>query len=404
MTHPVTFLGPDELRAAHDLFGGALFNAPIDDEGWAIRAASYAPGRTLGVHLDGVLSGTATSFGTSTVVPGGAVLEAAAVTRVAVRADRTRRGVLSAMMRAQLDDVAERGEAVASLRATEARIYGRFGYGVATRSRSVRLRRSGVGWRAGAPASGSVRMLDAGEIVDVLAPLHDRLALLRAGGITRSPGWWNGVVGRRIQAREPIIAAVHTGAGGDDGFVIASPGERDGFTRPLHIDDLHATDAAASAALWRFVRDIDLGGDVEAHERPLDEPLELLLADPRDCTVTGVADETWLRLVDVPTALAARSYSAAEPVLLAVHDPFLERNAGVYRIGDGTAERVGPLGGPVAPDLECDATALAMAYLGDRAPSELAVTGWWTCHDGKALARADAAFATDVVPWCGTFF
>lgn len=404
MTHPVTFLGSDELRAAHDLFGGALFNGPVDDEAWAFRATSYAPGRTLGVRLDGVLAGTATSFDTTTVVPGGAVLEAAAVTRVAVRADRTRRGVLSAMMRAQLDDATERGEAVASLRATEARIYGRFGYGVATRTRSVRLRRAGAGWRPSAPAAGPVRMLDPAEIIDVLAPLHERLTLRRTGGITRSAGWWNGVVGGRIRSREPIIAAVHTGVGGDDGFVIASPGERDGFTRPLRIDDLHAADAAATAALWRFVRDVDLGGDVEAHQRPLDEHLELLLADPRDCTVTGLADETWLRLVDVPTALAARSYAAAEPVLLAVHDPFLERNAGVYRIGDGTAERVGPLGGPLVPELECDAAALAMAYLGDRRPSELAATGWWTCHEEKALTRADAAFGTDVVPWCGTFF
>ncbi|MBN9101634.1 MULTISPECIES: GNAT family N-acetyltransferase [unclassified Pseudonocardia] len=404
MTHPVTVLGTEELRAAHDLFGGALFNGPVDDEGWEFRGASYAPGRTLGVHLDGTLAGTAMSFGTTTVVPGGAVLEAAAVTRVAVRADRTRRGVLSAMMRAQLDDVADRGEAVASLRATEARIYGRFGYGVATRGRSVRLRGSGAGWRPGAPASGSVRMLGPGEIIDVLSGLHERLALRRTGGITRSDGWWRAVVGRRLQAREPVIAAVHTGADGDDGYVVATPGARDGFTRPLHVEDLHAADAAATAALWRFVRDIDLVGDVEAHLRPLDEPLELLLADPRDCTVTGVADETWLRLVDVPTALAARTWAAADPVLLAVHDPFLERNAGVYRIADGTAERVGPLGGAVVPGLECDVAALAMAYLGDRTPSELAATGWWTCHDEKAPARADAAFATDVVPWCGTFF
>ncbi len=106
----------------------------------------------------------------------------------------------------------------------------------------------------------------------------------------------------------------------------------------------------------------------------------------------------------MPAALAARSYGAAAPVLLAVHDPFLAANAGVYRIADGAAERVAPLGGPVAPDLECDAAALAMAYLGDRSPSELAATGWWTVHDPAAPARADALFATDAVPWSGTFF
>jgi len=145
---------------------------------------------------------------------------------------------------------------------------------------------------------------------------------------------------------------------------------------------------------------------------PLDDPLELLLTRPRDRAVTAEEDETWLRLVDVPVALAARAFpacgpdaggSAAGPVLLAVHDALLPDNAGVYRLGGGTAERVGPLGAGPA-ELECDVAALAMAYLGDRAPSTLAATGWWTVHDPAALPRADALFATGVTPWCGTHF
>jgi predicted acetyltransferase len=149
---------------------------------------------------------------------------------------------------------------------------------------------------------------------------------------------------------------------------------------------------------------VDLVEDVQARLRPLDEPLELLLADPRACAVTGNEDETWLRLVDVPSALAARSYGPAEPVLLAVHDAFLEGNAGVYRIAGGSVERVGPIGGPVRPELECTVGALAMAYLGDRRPSELVTSGWWTAPDPAAVPRADAAFATAETPWCGTYF
>jgi predicted acetyltransferase len=120
--------------------------------------------------------------------------------------------------------------------------------------------------------------------------------------------------------------------------------------------------------------------------------------------VTGNEDETWLRIVDVPVALAARSYGPSEPVLLAVHDSFLEANSGVYRIADGSAERVGPLGGPVRPELECTVAALAMAYLGDRRPSELVASGWWSAPEPAAVPRADAAFATAGTPWCGTYF
>jgi predicted acetyltransferase len=406
VTHDVRTLEPDELRAAHALFGASIHRGPADDERWSRSAAAYSPGRTLGVHDDGLLVGTARSFPSRLAVPGGAVLPMAAVTAVGVRADHTRRGLLTAMMRAQLTDVAERGEVFATLHASEARIYGRFGYGVATRGRDVRVRAEGAAWRPDVPGGGRVRLLDRAEIVPVLRDVHESLALRRAGGMTRFEGWWQVAVGRRVEDREHVVAAVHTGAGGDDGFALAFPsGTVDDFARQtLQLEDLHAADVTATAALWRFLLDIDLVGSVTASLRPLDEPLELLLADPRDCAVTGQGDETWLRIVDVPAALAARSWGEALPVVLAVRDPLLEDNAGVYQIGDGLVERLGPLGGSARPELECDVAGLAMAYLGDRTPSQLAATGWWRVHDREALPCADAAFATGEAPWCGTFF
>lgn len=406
MAHDVRVLEPAELRAAHALFYGALhFGAP-DDEGWARVETSYAPGRTLGASDGSALAGTVSSWPCRMAVPGGAALPAACVSKVGVRPDHTRRGLLTAMMRAQLQDIAARGEVVASLRATEARIYGHFGYGVATRVHELRVRRSERGWRPGAPTGGRVRLLERAEIVPVLAPLFDRIALRRTGGITRRTSWWTLVVERRIVARDHILAAVHTGPDGDDGYAVATLRDSDDefAARTLVVEDMHAAGIDATAGLWRFLLNIDLIGKVEAWRRPIDEPLDLLLADPRDRTVKDVDDEAWLRIVDVPAALAARSYGPGEPVLLAVHDAILEKNSGVYRIGDGAAERVGPLDGPIAAELECDVAALAMAYLGDRAPSELVATGWWRASTPEAARRGDRLFATDVVPWCGTMF
>jgi predicted acetyltransferase len=404
--HDVHPLCPDELRTSHTLFAATVHRGPFDDEQWSRIAPAYHPGRTFGAKDGNELVGTAMSVPCRTVVPGGAVLPMAAVTRVGVRADRTRRGVLTALMRAQLRDVAARGETFASLRASEAGIYGRFGYGPATRGRDVRVRTDRRRWRAGAPQGGAVRLLGREEIVPVLREVHAAIALRRPGAITRWDEWWWGALGRRVQEREHVLAAVHTGATGDDGFAVAvlpdSAAPVDG--RSLTVSDLQTANLDAAVGLWRFLLDIDLVASVEGPLRPLDEPLELLLTDPRACAVTGVHDETWLRIVDVPTALATRSYGAADPVLLAVHDTVCTGNAGVYRIADGAAERVGPLGGPPVPELECDVAALAMAYLGDRAPSRLAATGWWTAHSPDAAGRADAAFATSIAPWSGTWF
>jgi predicted acetyltransferase len=194
---------------------------------------------------------------------------------------------------------------------------------------------------------------------------------------------------------------VRTGPDGDDGFVVASTDD-DGGPAVL-LRDLWGADAAVTADLWRFVLARcggERGGGVVGRRRPLDEPVELLLADPRDCATTSVEDETWLRVLDVPAALAARRFAPAEPFLLAVRDPLLGANSGTYRVADGVAHRV-----PTGPgDLACDVAGLAMAYLGDRAPSELVATGWWTARDDGAPARADAAFAAAVSPWCGTYF
>jgi predicted acetyltransferase len=406
VSHDVRTLGPDDLRAAHTLFGATVHRPPLDDAAWSYAASSYHPERALGVYAGGELVATAMSLPSETAVPGGMMVPTAAVTRVGVRADHTRRGMLTAMMRAQLADVAARGEPLASLRASEAVIYGRFGYGVATRAQHVRVRADPPPQlRAEAPQAGSVRLLERADILPVLREVYDRIPL-RPGGMTRIEGWWDMSLGRRVLVeRAHVLAAVHTGPDGDDGFAVAFPvpGTK-GRDHSLGVVDLHAADVRATAGLWHFLLGVDLVGWVQAEQRPLDESLELLFTDARAVAVTSQADETWLRIVDVPAALAARSYGNAEPLLLAVRDPLREANTGVYRIADGSAERVGPLGGPTRPELECGITALAMAYLGDRRPSELVATGWWRAPDPAAVPRADAAFAAQRVPWSGTHF
>ncbi|MCW0215510.1 MAG: GNAT family N-acetyltransferase [Pseudonocardia sp.] len=392
----VRVLEPAELRAAATLFRTALHSTPpLDDAAGAAVGPSFAEGRTLGVDgPDGALVATATSFPVRLAVPGGAV-PAAGVTRVAVRADRTRRGLLTSVMRTQLEDLAARGEVLAALHATEASIYGRFGYGAASRSRRLRLTPRAP-FRPAAPRTGEVRIVDGDTALAVLPGIHDAVALTRAGGLTRRPQWWGTVLGRRLAAGEPVLAAVHRDPDGrDDGFAVWST-RRDGVHETaLVVEDLCAATAAATAGLWRFLLDIDLTSRVEAWLRPLDEPLELLLADPRACTTTAVDDELWVRILDVPAALRARSWGEAAPVSIRVHDAALPSNDGVHVLGGGTAAE---------PDLECDVAALAMAYLGDRRPSELVASGWWTAHDPAAVSRADVLFATAPPPWCGTMF
>ena len=398
----VAMLEPDEFRAAHTLFRASMHQPPADDARWALAGESFLPGRVLGAYAGGRLIGTTMSMPLPMTVPGGRSLPSAAVTRVGVRADHTRRGALTALMNEQLAAIAAAGEPLASLRASEYPIYGRHGYGVATRGRDLQLDPRRGALHPAAPAVGEVRLLDQADQLEVLPALYQRLGPGRAGALGRERWWWRLTL-ERPGGADPPTAAVHTGPDGDDGFAVYRPERNSAPDDPwgtrLEVDDLHAANLDAAAALWRFLLRVDVTNQVRAWLRPLDDPLPLLLADPRVARTTDLGDEAWLRLVDVPRALDERSWAGTEAVVFAVHDAQLPANSGHYLISpDGVART------DRAAQLACDVAVLARLYLGDEAPSALAAAGWLTVAEPAALAAADALFATATVPWCGTFF
>jgi predicted acetyltransferase len=395
--HEVRPLAESEFRDAYELFRRAVLEQPGRDEDWAGNSARYEPGRVLGAFVDGELAGTALATTNVVAVPGGQRLPAGAVTAVGVRADQTRRGLLTALMRAQLDDLLHRGEPLAMLHASEAVIYERFGYGVATRARQVELARARAGFRVDAPGNGRVRLVDLPKATAVLPTVYQRCALSRPGRIGRDDAWWSA---RMATLGKDSLVAVHTDADGlDDGFAICAPVTRDDHVTTLRLHDLTAANPAAAAQLWRFLLGVDLVDRVVAFKRPLDEPLEWWLTDCRQCRITNVADELWLRLVDVPAALRARTFGAADPVVIEVHDAFLPINNGCYTVGPDEVRRCSD-----SPQLSLDVAALASLYLGDQTASTLVAAGRIEVHDPAAIPAADRLFNTPESPWCGTSF
>ncbi|GAB2970978.1 hypothetical protein GCM10017788_21930 [Amycolatopsis acidiphila] len=192
--YTVRVLRPDETRAAADLFRTTLHVPPVKDEQWSYAERMYQPGRALGA-FDTELIGTARSFDAELTVPGGRRLPLAAVTGVGVRADRTRRGVLSQLMRTQLADFAERGVPVATLYASEGPIYGRFGYGVSTVVHDYRIDPRRAVLRPEVPAGGEIELLSLDAALERLPVLYAALPDSRAGRMTRPAYWWPGSSG-----------------------------------------------------------------------------------------------------------------------------------------------------------------------------------------------------------------
>lgn len=121
----------DDREPLASLVSGAFLSDP-DDEVVELHRLIDELDRIHVVSDDGQLVATGAAHTRELTVPGG-VVHAAHVTGVAVASTHRRRGLLTRIMKEQLDDISGRGEPIAALWASESAIYGRFGYGLAPR-------------------------------------------------------------------------------------------------------------------------------------------------------------------------------------------------------------------------------------------------------------------------------
>lgn len=394
-------LEDSEYRAAYDLARLCQHNPPVSDGEWGCARSLYEPGLALGAFVHGNLVGTCAMLPSAVVLPGGASILMAAATAVGVRPDHTRRGVFTALQRERFDLLARRGYPLVGNLVSEATIYGRYGFGVATRSRAVRVPTRDARLRPDAPDDGEVRLVDRDCAVTLLPRLYEQLGPYRPGLITRPSHWWQAKWQRRLRGGQNLQLAVHSGTDGEDGFAVyqTRPNSEPGSSVSLMVTDFHASNPAATAGLWRFLLGLDLVDEVCVRRRPTDELVEGMLVDWRACRTHSLNDDLWIRLRDIPAALAARQYGDGDPVVIEVNDEFLPANSGRYRISpDGVAPTSEPA------QLGVDADALAMAYLGTVRPSMLAGLGRMRVADPAATAQADRLFGTGVAPFCGTVF
>jgi predicted acetyltransferase len=356
------------------------------------------PERSLAWFDDGRIVATAAAMTRTIAVPGGAV-PCAAVTAVAVVPTRRRRGLLTAMMRRQLDDLRAGSEPIAALWASEAAIYGRFGYGPGTAHAHLVARRPAARLAAPPPPGAPLRAGPAAEHVEAMRAIHARAVPERPGMFERPGPWWEDRLhdpeGNRDGA-QPLRAVV-----ADDGYALYAvrPGyDDDGPSGEVRIRELVAATTEARAVLWDFLLDQDLTRTVVWELAPADEPLWLMLTDAGAVRRT-IRDALWLRLVDVERALSARAYARDPDVVLEVSDAFCPWNEGRYRLSGAGCERT-----DAEPGLALDVTVLGAAYLGGTTLSELALAGRVRELRPGALARASAAFRGDVAPWCPEMF
>jgi predicted acetyltransferase len=363
--------------------------------------------RTLAVHDGDTIVGTAGSYAFELTVPGGARLPMAGVCMVTVHPTHRRRGLLRRVMGAQLDDVERRGEPLAGLTASEASIYERFGYGTATFTTRWELASEYAHLAHSPTREGRVRLVTDGAACSRAAhAVYSRLAATRVGELGRPEAWWPTLFrpGRR-GAR--FFTAVHDGPEGTpDAFAryVVDGHWPDGVAgSTLRVLEVQGVDPGAEAAMWHYLFGVDLVGTVTAGERPVDDPLRWRLADPRQLRVRQLRDHLWLRILDVPATLSARTYGTDDALVLELHDEFRPGNSGRWLLDCG-ANGASCVRTDRAADLALSAADLAALYLGGVPASTLAAAGRVQELTTGAVARADRAFVVHPAPWCTTHF
>lgn len=355
---------------------------------------------------------TCGDFARRLTVPGGAAVPTAAVTVVTVHPPYRRRGLLTAMMQHQLEQVAKRGEPLAALWASESLIYGRFGYGPATTRAVLTGTSRRLSYLPGVAVSGSVDEVTREEFLRVAPGLHEAMRPDRPGTMVRDENVWEFAVFDQAFARRgssEIRYVLHYDAVGDaDGF--ATYRFKEQFDEEpegdVRIKEVWAEDPAAYASLWRYLLDLDLARTFHWWSAPVDEPLRHLVADAR-AVVTSLTDNLYVRLVEVQAALGARKYAAGVDLVIEVDDPLLPENSGRYRIvtdGDpeGSSAEVSRV--TTAPDLSMGILELGSIYLGGVPLTDLHRVRRVTEHTTGAVAAASTAFGWHRAPWCPDMF
>ncbi|MGW6845565.1 GNAT family N-acetyltransferase [Streptomyces sp. NPDC054958] len=343
----------------------------------------------------------------------GADLPCPGLTFVGVTPTHRRRGVLTALMNEMLRRTAAAGSPLAALWASEAAIYGRFGYGSATTGVTIEIDSTRPLALRIDPDRRPLRLVDPEEAVAVVGPLHEAARAGRAGRPTRSAERWSQEwLAEQDEEDEELSPPRIIVLGEADqpvaGYVLyrTKPEHGAGSARVpglVRVDELEADTPAVAAALWECVASLDLTGKVRAWGRPVDDPLLHFAADRDQVRVTAQFPALWLRLVDVGAALRQRSWAAPVDVVLEVHDVRMPANAGRFRL------TAGPAGATYehadsAPDLALNVRELAACYLGGTRVEELVAAGLVREHTPGAAAALDAALRTAVLPHTGDEF
>lgn len=364
--------------------------------------------RSYAAFDGGRMVASSSTFTLQMALPGGELVPVGGLSWVGVLPTHRRRGVLRRLVEWHQRDCIERGEVASALGASEATIYGRFGYGIASFKAAYEVDRVRASFRMPVEEAGTFELLDRDEALELLPRVHERVHPTIPGEVSRSSGIWSVYLADldwEVQDDKPWFYVLHRDADGEpDGYALYRFAEHrwddDLADHRLEVQEIQGVHPGVRTAVWRYLLDLDLVGSLRYTHAPVDEPIRWALEDPRRLRTTSVSDELWLRPLDVPALLAERRYDRHGGLVLEVVDDLAGGRFHLEVTPDGvacepTSEDPGVTLGP---------SELGSVVLGGVSLADLHHAGRVDEHRAGAVDAADALFRTRKQPFTATPF
>ncbi|MFJ8532188.1 GNAT family N-acetyltransferase [Streptomyces sp. NPDC093591] len=344
-------------------------------------------------------------------VPGGGTVAVSGLCSAAVLPSHRRQGLLRALMSAELTAAEERGEPACALIAAEWPVYGRFGFGAAAEGANITLDAGSARLRPDLSVPDTVRLVDHETFRTEAEAVHERVRARVPGAVSRTAEEWHHCARLALDPGDPppadvLYALAHDVDGRATGYVVYAPASRPWTAeRPDHrIDLLELTGDGprSEAALWRFLWEHDWVTQVDAWNRPVDEPLPWMLQDARSMRQIMRSDTLWLRILSVPGLLSARRYEVSGSLVVRIRDPRGPAD-GTYLLEGGPTE-ARCVRSTRGADVTLPVATLASLYLGSLSAVRAAQAGLLVEERAGAVALLDRMFRTALAPWAVTKF
>jgi len=403
---------PEAAAAFSDAANRGFHGGTLSPERHAEYFEANKARRNTGVWDDSSSSpepvGTSNSWISRLAVPGNRTIDAWAISSVTVASTHHKRGIARALMEAELAAAAKHAP-MAMLTVSESSLYQRYGFAPAAFAADYEFDIRRTTWSGPIP-DGRVEYISLEQFALELGALHERMVPTRPGMVDIWPlrvAQLSGTSAADEDRAKKLRAIRYVDAAGATRGIAnyrISGGDQDFVKHTLTVETLVIETPDAGAALWRYLLEVPLVEKVKVEHRPVDEPVQWMITDWRAANVT-LWEHQYLRILDVPAVLRARTYLSDGQIEFEVDDPY-DHASGRWEltVKDGVGQ-IAIVDHPSGlPALVLGVAELSALFLGGVTATTLAAAGRVQEAEPGAAAFADEILRAGVTPFLSIWY